>query len=478
MPPSTRSRRFPRPPLAGLVLLLSAAVLLALLPATTARAAARTVQGGRLDWGVKTSFQSYVTGPVAHGSYTLAGGATTVGASQFRFPSAQGAYDAASGTFAASFAGAVRFLGHRRDDGTHQLDLTLSRPAVRIAGDHGTLYLDVSARAKDSGTLDVTRRVPFATLALGGIDLHGDGDAVTLRRLPATLTVEGAASFAGYYPAGTALDPVSLSADVERARTGAPSPRATRPTDPEPGRTTGGFRDGAVDWSVRRTFREYVTGTLTRGRWQVADGARDGGALFRFAGGRGTYDAQRQLLTAEFTGSVHFTGGHGLDLALSAPSVTVEAGRGTLRADVSHDGRTTRNAPLVTFAAERLAARDGLVRLTEVPTTLTAQGAEAFGGLYAPGTAMDPLSLAIALDPSAELPALPDPGSEPKPETTTRAADAAEATDAVAGTAGTGSSTGLVVAMVAATVALLAGVALHRGLARRRAASPAPNDRP
>ncbi|GAA2682903.1 HtaA domain-containing protein [Streptomyces lunalinharesii] len=477
MPPSTRSTRFPRPALAGPVLLLPVVLLLALLPATTAHAATRTVQGGRLDWGVKTSFQSYVTGPVAHGSYTLAGGATTVGASQFRFPSARGDYDAATGTFDASFAGAVRFLGHRRADGTHQLDLTLSHPTVRISGDRGTLYLDVSSRAKDGGTVDATRHVPFATLALGGIDMHGDGDAVTLRQLPTTLTAQGAAAFAGYYPAGTALDPVSLSADIERGRTGPPSPAAARRAAPEPGRTTGQFSDGAVDWGVRRTFREYVTGTLTRGRWQLTHGARDGGALFRFADGRGTFDAQRQRLTSEFTGTVRFTGGHGLDLALSAPSVTVEAGEGTLRADVSHGARTTRNVPLVTFAAERLGARGGLVRLSEVPTTLTAQGAEAFGGLYARGTAMDPLSLAIALDPSAELPALPDPGSEPKAAATTRSADAAGATDAVAETAGAGSPTGLVVAMVAATVALLAGVALHRGRARRRASSPAPDDR-
>ena len=47
----------------------------ALLPVTAAHAESRPVQGGRLDWGIKSSFQSYVTGPVAKGGYSLTGGA-------------------------------------------------------------------------------------------------------------------------------------------------------------------------------------------------------------------------------------------------------------------------------------------------------------------------------------------------------------------------------------------------------------------
>ncbi|WP_043260745.1 HtaA domain-containing protein, partial [Streptomyces sp. e14] len=80
----------PRAPLtapsaAGTALaVLVAALLAALLPAPAAHAASRVVAGGRLDWGIKSSFQSYVTGPIAKGSYSLTGGAATVGASSFR----------------------------------------------------------------------------------------------------------------------------------------------------------------------------------------------------------------------------------------------------------------------------------------------------------------------------------------------------------------------------------------------------------
>lgn len=86
-----------RPRLRTQVPLLCAAVLAAvtaaLLPADQAHAASRTVQGGRLDWGIKSSFQSYVTGPTANGGFSLTGGAATVGGSQFRFHSATGTYD-------------------------------------------------------------------------------------------------------------------------------------------------------------------------------------------------------------------------------------------------------------------------------------------------------------------------------------------------------------------------------------------------
>ena len=112
----------------ALVAVVCAAVLGTLLPAATAHAEARTVQGGRLDWGIKSSFQRYVTGPVAKGSHSLTGGAATVGGSGFRFHSATGTYDGDTGTFRAAFSGGVRFTGHRTAAGTYQLDLTSAAP--------------------------------------------------------------------------------------------------------------------------------------------------------------------------------------------------------------------------------------------------------------------------------------------------------------------------------------------------------------
>ncbi|MFJ2646254.1 HtaA domain-containing protein [Streptomyces sp. NPDC087420] len=432
MPSSRRTRAFSVVPFA-----LLTALSAALLPATPAQAASRTVQGGRLDWGIKSSFQSYVTGPIARGSYSLVGGAATVGDGRFRFHSATGSYDSDTGTFTAGFSGSVHFLGHRESNGTYQLDMTISRPTVRISGGGGILYVDIASKAKGSGKVSTSSQVAFASLALGGINMRGGGNVVQLTNLPATLTAQGARSFAGYYTAGTALDPVSLSADVEGApATGAAKPkssgsgtaagsaaeskkppkkpseeRSKKPAKSPAKKAPGAIEDGAVDWGVRRTFREYVTGEIAHGRWTLSGGAQDGGALFRFPRGEGTYDKKKQTLDADFAGTIRFTGAQGLDLALDGVGVNVEDGEGTLSADVTGGGTTTRDVPLVTFEAKHLKAGKGLVTLTEAPAKLTAEGARAFNSMYRAGTEMDPVSLSVALDPGAALPALPDLGS-------------------------------------------------------------------
>ncbi|MFF0225539.1 HtaA domain-containing protein [Streptomyces sp. NPDC004629] len=464
-------------PLRHPIAVLCAALLGALLlPVTAAHAESRTVQGGRLDWGVKSSFQSYVTGPVAQGGYSLTGGAATVGGSQFRFPSATGTYDGATGAFAASFAGGVHFVGHRKSDGSYQLDLTLSRPTVRISGATGTLYLDVTGKAKDTGKVTTSAQVPFASLALGGIDMRGGGTAVVLNNVPATLTAQGATSFAGYYAAGTPLDPVSLAADVKAAArpTPTPTPTASEPAGKKAPSKGGAIVDGAVDWGVRRTFREYVTGDIARGKWTLSDGARDGGALFRFPAGEGTYrDGE---LTASFDGAVGFTGDHGLDLRLSGVRVTVADGRGTLYADVGGDDFAGKKVPLVTFAAADFTARDGLASLAEAPAKLTAEGARAFGGRYPKGTAMDPVSLAVALTDDATLPALPDLGSAagPTPSATPAPARETAAEPAVADSADDG--TPVLPLTLAAAGLLLAGAGVAVAVHRRRTRPTADED--
>ncbi|MGY0023582.1 HtaA domain-containing protein [Streptomyces sp. cg35] len=452
-----------------LAVALFTALLGTLLPVAGAHAAARGVQGGRLDWGLKSSFQSYITGPIAKGSYSLTGGAATVGASQFRFHSATGTYDGSTGSFTSSFSGGVHFVGHKKSDGSYELDMTISRPTVRISGGSGTLYVDVVSKAKGTGTVTSSSQVPFATLALGGIDMKGDGNAVTLNNLPATLTAQGAKSFAGYYTAGTALDPVSLSADVAPEKAAAkPSASATKKDESKEKKekqdSSGKLRDGAVDWGVRRTFREYVTGDIAQGEWKLGAGAQDGGALFRFPKGEGAYDKKKQTLDGEFTGSVRFTGKHGLDLTLADPTVTVADGKGTLRADVTSGRKTTKDSPLVTFTVKSLAAKDGLVRITEAPAVLTADGAKAFGGMYQKGAAMDPVSLAVALDADAKLPALPDLGSSgsdgsatpsPRPSAVAAKSDAGSGSSGLSGGAVAGIAGGVVVLVAGAVVVVL-----------------------
>ncbi|MGW4997253.1 HtaA domain-containing protein [Streptomyces hydrogenans] len=465
-------------PCRALAVTLFAALLAALVPAAGAHAESRPVQGGRLDWGIKSSFQSYVTGPIAHGNWSLTGGAATVGA-QYRFHSAQGSYDPATGAFEAAFSGGVHFTGHRKADGTNELDLTISRPRIRIQGGAGTLYADMASKAKGSGRTTVRAQVPLATLGLGGVDMRGGTGPVSLANVPATLTSQGATAFAGYYPAGTPLDPLSLTVDVRAAApaaspTTAPAatpgttPTKTASATPKPAATAGSLRTAAVDWGVRRTFREYVTGAIAQGRWTLADGAQDGGALFRFPSGTGRYDPAAGTLDAAFAGSVRFTGSH-LDLTLARVTVTVTGGTGTLAADVTSAGKTERAVPLVTFAAGRLAPENGLAVVTEAPAELTEGGARAFGGMYKAGTAMDPVSLAVSVDPAAALPALPDLGSAPTdPPAATPSAKPSASAAPVTAAASTDSGTPAVVYAGIAAGVLAAAVAAYALLRRRR----------
>ncbi|MEU0526892.1 HtaA domain-containing protein [Streptomyces niveus] len=475
-------------PVRALAVALLAVLLGALIPAATAQAADRAVQGGRLDWGIKSSFQSYVTGPIAGGSWSLTGGAATVGGSQFRFHSASGIYDPDSGTMRAGFSGGVRFVGHAKPDGSHELDLTISRPTVRVSGGRGTLHADMTSKAKGSGKVTTSSQVPLATLDLGGIDMRGGGSPVALSDVPSTLTAQGATAFAGYYTAGTPLDPVSLSVDVAAAKNPAKKPAensAEKPADKdkstgeaEEERADGAPHDAAVDWGVRRTFREYVTGSIAEGRWTLGDGAQDGGALFRFPKGKGTYDAKKGTLDADFTGSVRFTGNQ-LDLKLSGISVQVKGGKGTLAADVTTEGGAPRRAvSLVTFAAGDFTPKNGLAALTEAPATLTEAGAEAFGSMYKAGTVMDPVSLAVAVDKKAKLPALPDLGSDARASAAPKAGAAdgpttpAGADDAASASASS-SANALTYTGVGAGLLLAAALAVYLGVRRRGSTAPA-----
>ncbi|GGV15354.1 HtaA domain-containing protein [Streptomyces spectabilis] len=492
--PSSRPPRAPRGHGArALVAAVLAGLVTALLPAAAAHAEERTVRGGRLDWGIKSSFQSYVTGPIAHGSWNLKGGAATVGGSQFRFHSATGAYDPASGAFSAGFSGGVHFTGHKKGS-SYQLDLTISRPTVKVSGGSGTLYADMVSKAKGTGNVTSTAQVPLASLNLSGIDMKGGSGPIALTNIPATLTAQGAKAFAGYYTAGTRLDPVSLSTDLAAATGTKPSDKPKKPAEKAEGKKdgkkdgkgaakdrkakdAGRIEDAAVDWGVRRTFREYVSGSIAKGKWSLSSGAQDGGALFRFPRGEGSYDGKKRTLDADFTGAVRFTGKHGLDIGLSRVAVGVEDGKGTLYADVDSGDFTKKKAPLVTFTGAGLAdlkPRDGLIAVTEAPAKLTADGAKAFGSMYKAGTAMDPVSLAVAVDEKAELPALPDLGSAAAPKAAKSADAAGPKTGKAAGSADDMSDSSAALPItVGAVAALLVAAAVAFGLTRKRRAARA-----
>ncbi|MFE1317316.1 HtaA domain-containing protein [Kitasatospora phosalacinea] len=454
----------------ALVLPLALLLALAWLPGRAAAAdpADPAVSGGRLDWGIKQSFLSYVTGPVANGKWALTGGAATVGGSVFRFHSATGSYDPATGALSAAFQGGVRFTGHR-ENGTDALDLAVSRLTVRAtANGSAALYADVSSKSRESGRTTSTGQARLADLSLSGVSLKHATGTITLSNAPATLTSAGASAFGGFYTAGTALDPLTFSVTL-KTPAAAPSPTPTPTPTPTPAAptpaptataTTLTLDRGAFDWGVRRTFRDYVTGSIARGSWQLADGAADGGAFFRWTPARGTWAPTTRTLDAAFTGSVRFTGLHegdtpGLDLTLANPRLTATGAAGHLTVDVSGrtpDGATRTPAPveIATFDASALTTGNDLLTATDLPLTLTPAGASAFGHLYPAGTEMDPLTVNLPLTPTATVPPLPDLGASPPPVVTTPTA------------AATSSSPALLIAAAAAAAAVTTTVVVRR----------------
>ncbi|MEK8226200.1 HtaA domain-containing protein [Oerskovia sp. M15] len=87
-----------------------------------------SVRPGSLQWGVKESFRTYITGPVAKGGAVASAGATvTDGTFGFR-QIAGGTWKAGSSTGSANYGGTVTFTGH---DGL--LHLTLSNPTVDVS---------------------------------------------------------------------------------------------------------------------------------------------------------------------------------------------------------------------------------------------------------------------------------------------------------------------------------------------------------
>lgn len=176
-----------------------AAGVLAFVPATAqASAAAVTIEGGSISWGLKASFRTYLTNG-AHGTITPTTPATDNG-SQTVFPQATGTWSDSEADVGTK--GAVRFRGHE-----DALDLTVSDPRIVTTGSSTQLVVD----AVDSDG-ETHEDVAFATVKLTGA-VTSDADSVTITNAPTTITAAGSAllSYRGsaFYPAGTTLDPVS-----------------------------------------------------------------------------------------------------------------------------------------------------------------------------------------------------------------------------------------------------------------------------
>ncbi|WP_200945439.1 HtaA domain-containing protein [Sanguibacter sp. Leaf3] len=178
---------------------------------------------GSLSWGVKESFRSYITGPIAKGGISVLAPATADG-SRYVFPQSSSALARTTGS--ASYAGAVHFTGH-----AGALELTLSNPTVRVTGPtSGVLVVDAKGKKISGEVLDL-QAVDFATLTLPTPTTAGG--ATTWTDAQATLTAAGATAFSDFYPAGAAIDPVTFTVGSDVGSTpGGQNPGTGPGTDP------------------------------------------------------------------------------------------------------------------------------------------------------------------------------------------------------------------------------------------------------
>ena len=216
---------------------IAATPALANQPAPTAQivseqapaAASQSLQDASVDWGVKSSFRRYITGPVAGGSQELTG-ATSNADGSYHFTAAEGTVEA-DGSYHVKFTGSsVKYTGHHG-----VLEVTISDLELVIKDGQGSLYANINERPYNGNTTP-NPPVQHDHTLIGTFDassLKNEGGQLTLAASDATkvkLSTEATSVFAGFYQAGQELDALAFSAKLVTKQ--APAPE--KPADPTP----------------------------------------------------------------------------------------------------------------------------------------------------------------------------------------------------------------------------------------------------
>lgn len=178
-----------------------------------------TVSDATFTWGVKQSFRNYLSSPIAHGTVTTLGTTTqNPSTGQFIWPGGAGTIstDGTSGSIGFGAGNGVRFQGHQMQGG-HALDMTFTNPRVVLTSDTtGELRVDAQGFKFESMTA-IGPEYFLPDVKLANLDLSGatiGGTSISVLGAPATLAAEGVEAFGGFYGAGEALDPISLTGTV------------------------------------------------------------------------------------------------------------------------------------------------------------------------------------------------------------------------------------------------------------------------
>lgn len=164
---------------------------------------ARGVQQASAAWGVRQSFRNYIKGSIAKGGWELSG--VTDANNAFQWTGTSGAVNVNNKSGSILFPGAIRFTGHNGI-----LDTRFSNMEIQFSGNSGQLVLNSKSNDVDGNPHDFGR-VTIADLNFTQLDISEgsiQGQATT------SLTGAGAEAFGQFYEAGTALDPISFTAQL------------------------------------------------------------------------------------------------------------------------------------------------------------------------------------------------------------------------------------------------------------------------
>ncbi|ALC04897.1 hypothetical protein CDES_02175 [Corynebacterium deserti GIMN1.010] len=213
------------------------------------------VTTGTADWAMRTSFNSYLEGPIANGAlYKYKGGievrdgVETSGeraTRQFTWP-VSGSNDGEI-----NFGGGVHWTGHNHytgDDASQApdnfiLDLDISNPTIEFNGTQATLLVDYKSRefvdtTTVAGFLSGTQ-AELATITLDeAIDLTTPSVTVIGETVP---TAAGVDVMGGFYPAGDALAPITLNLTNEVVCDEPQEPETPETPDATTGSSEGGI---------------------------------------------------------------------------------------------------------------------------------------------------------------------------------------------------------------------------------------------
>ncbi|MFI9639278.1 HtaA domain-containing protein [Micromonospora sp. NPDC051925] len=162
---------------------------------------------------------------------------------------------------------------------------------------------------------------------------------------------------------------------------------------------------GSLTWGFKASFRAYMNSGNGSPPIAASNGASiNSDGTFTFPVKGGTYDATTGAIDAEYGGKVVFSyPAHFFTISLANPTVVVTGDTAALKADVdlvttATDPVSVRQATIATIAVTdgNPGGNGGTVTATNLAATMTAEGASAFNGFYAAGTALDPLSFTFS----------------------------------------------------------------------------------